>query len=53
MTKISEYHRNIVIILKNNVLSWNEISKELIEKYQVVVSRRSMQRLLNKYVNLE
>lgn len=47
---LSEFQRNVVIILRNNGKSWPEIACELREKYNKNVTKRGMQYLWKKYV---
>ena len=40
----------MIIILRNNIKSWQEIARELRKKYTKIVIKRGMQYLLKKYV---
>jgi len=48
--KISDFHQNCVIILKNAGLSWNEISKELRTRYGWMITKRGMQKIYSRYL---
>ena len=50
--KLSEFQRNLVIILRNNVKSRHGISKELREKYNKMETKRGMQYLWKKYLKI-
>jgi len=48
--KLSDFHRNAIIVLKNSGKSWQEIQLELSIKYQKVVTKRGMQYVWKKYL---
>lgn len=46
---LTEFQRNVIVILRNNGKSWTEIAHELREKYSKTVTKRGMQNLWKKY----
>ena len=48
---LTEFQRNVIVILRNNGKSWTEIAREMREKYSKTVTKRGMQYLWKKYLN--
>ena len=47
---LSEFQRNLIVILQNCGKSWTEIVQELRAKYNKIVTKRGMQYLWKKYL---
>jgi len=47
---LSEFQRNLIVILRNCGKSWTEIAQELRAKYNKMVTKRGMQYLWKKYM---
>lgn len=47
---LTEFQRNVIVILRNNGMLWTEIAREMLEKYSKTVTKRGMQYVWKKYV---
>ena len=47
---LTEFPRNVIVVLRNNGNTWNEIARELLEKYSKTLTKLGMQYVWNKYL---